>query len=432
MDLRRRCLIVLSTLLILVVDPPGARLLPIAPSTRPAPISGENPGLDDWLGTGCAHACRHGPHRMNGTPTTPHASPPRPQQRLHPCKVFRIRALFPLAILLLPATAHAADFCVSNVAQLHAALATAASNGEDDHIKINRGIYRLDKPLEYVAAENQDLTISGGWTLCFGFNGNPALTVIDGGAELPLARIGGAAGTHGDIAIRRLTWQNGRNAYRASPLHLGSYLGWGGLLTVENNRFLHNHSDDEDVAEVIAIASTEGRLLVRNNLFAGNTNVLAGSPIMLIVHDDAVAYPGVFTNNTVYGTAAQSRDAVTLREGGSWYAANNLIWDASGLATLRLSGSGGATTTLAHNDIGALWGTPGVVFGNRTIDPRFVDAASGDFRLRDDSPLIDEGLDELPDGLGSYDAGGRARRVGGAVDIGAHERQERIFFDDFD
>ena len=52
-----------------------------------------------------------------------------------------------------------------------------------------------------------------------------------------------------------------------------------------------------------------------------------------------------------------------------------------------------------------------------TQDPRFVDPDAGDFRLRADSPLIDQGVDTPY----AYDFEG-TERPAGAFDIGSYER----------
>lgn len=60
--------------------------------------------------------------------------------------------------------------------------------------------------------------------------------------------------------------------------------------------------------------------------------------------------------------------------------------------------------------------------GNVTANPRYVDRARGDLRLRADSPLIDQGIVCSSGGVSIRDAAGRHRLKGRSVDIGAFER----------
>jgi hypothetical protein len=55
------------------------------------------------------------------------------------------------------------------------------------------------------------------------------------------------------------------------------------------------------------------------------------------------------------------------------------------------------------------------------VDPLFVDAANGDYRLSSNSPLIDQGYDS--GNLESFDLDGYPRESGDAVEIGAYEYQ---------
>jgi hypothetical protein len=56
-----------------------------------------------------------------------------------------------------------------------------------------------------------------------------------------------------------------------------------------------------------------------------------------------------------------------------------------------------------------------------SVGPRYIDAASSDYRLRKDSPLRDRGAPCTAGGLARRDAADHARLVGASVDIGAFE-----------
>ncbi|HEY6567982.1 MAG TPA: hypothetical protein VI341_10740 [Actinomycetota bacterium] len=60
--------------------------------------------------------------------------------------------------------------------------------------------------------------------------------------------------------------------------------------------------------------------------------------------------------------------------------------------------------------------------GSVNVNPRFVDRANGNLRLKQSSPLIAEGLTCSPGGVANLDAAGRGRLRGASVDIGAFER----------
>ncbi len=59
--------------------------------------------------------------------------------------------------------------------------------------------------------------------------------------------------------------------------------------------------------------------------------------------------------------------------------------------------------------------------GNIALDPLFINAAGGDFRLRPDSPCINAGSNEFV--FGETDVAGNPRIISGTVDIGAYESQ---------
>ncbi|MGD9008637.1 MAG: right-handed parallel beta-helix repeat-containing protein [Desulfobacteraceae bacterium] len=74
---------------------------------------------------------------------------------------------------------YAQTFCVDTAAELDSALTTAASNGEDDVVRIVQGEYTGN--FVYGSAEAFDVTIEGGYlTGCTGRVANAANTVLDG------------------------------------------------------------------------------------------------------------------------------------------------------------------------------------------------------------------------------------------------------------
>jgi hypothetical protein len=71
----------------------------------------------------------------------------------------------------------------------------------------------------------------------------------------------------------------------------------------------------------------------------------------------------------------------------------------------------------------------GVNAGNNLIgaDPKFVDSAGRDYRLKAKSPAINAGSNDPPGALGPLDLDGHPRIAGGTVDIGACELGEPDF-----
>jgi len=63
-----------------------------------------------------------------------------------------------LTLLSIPTFSLGATFCVSNASDLQTALTTAASNGEDDTIKIVQGTYNGN--FTYASTEAYSLTVT--------------------------------------------------------------------------------------------------------------------------------------------------------------------------------------------------------------------------------------------------------------------------------
>jgi len=346
-----------------------------------------------------------------------------------------MRYLMPSALLFLNIPASAATFCAETVQELQNALTSAQSNGEDDTIRLATGTYLLDEKLVYSTGENFSLTLVGGYLSvgslqCLLWFPDPANTVLDGQGQTSLIELHGSSGS-GAIGVGHLTFRNGVGTDE-HPVFIGGFAGYSGAVTIQSSVFENLAGRSDAGYTAVQISVDRGSLAARDNVFAGNTTDSGLQPVDLLINAAPIAPlaptvnpNGGFNNNTVTGNGGGY--AIGLRGSGFWSAANNVIWgNENGDVTL------GAHVALYDNDIGTYQGTPDSETGGVSIDPRFVDAANGNYRLRADSPLIDEGIGDPYGGVGTYDAGGRERIVFAAVDIGAYELQDPIFSDGFD
>jgi predicted outer membrane repeat protein len=176
---------------------------------------------------------------------------------------------------------------------------------------------------------------------------------------------------------------------------------------------------------------TDGPVTLANSIFDTNTASLGGGAIDFIQTSD-----GDLRNCTFSGNDAGSGDAILFGSTGTLLVLNTILWGpAAPIADLGL----GAVTVSACDIRGGWAGAGG---GNITGNPRFVNATTGNFRLRSTSPCIERGRNTFvpADGFDLDNDGNTAERIpldyyelsrfvdGNAdgvarVDIGAAERQ---------
>lgn len=331
----------------------------------------------------------------------------------------RIVSLVPLLAALLPLPLVAASFCVSNSAELQAALAAAASNADStDTIRLRPGVYPSPLPNGFreTFPHGDNISISGGWLPLIGPCDLPGYdataSVIDGegqraglvfhrngtgsgethlswltirGGRQNLSSLfygnGGGVAIHdsGAASIQHMIFENNRATVRGGALYLG-----GAQRTVRNNLFVDNWAAN---GGAVFAPGAGGAVLFSNNTLTRN-QLVAPTGLAFVVDFDAsptsFAWNNILYNNPISVYCDISGDQHVLN--------NNIIEHPCG-----------SYATGSSNNV--------------NVDPRFVHPLD-DLRLRRDSPAIDAGSNA---GVGTRDLDGRPRQIGPAVDCGAYE-----------
>jgi hypothetical protein len=368
--------------------------------------------------------------------------------------IFRITIA--LAGLSVFAPSWATVFCVADADGLTAALLAAQNDDASDSIRLRTGHYLAPAGGWHVDIQNKGISIAGGFqdADCQTFSRDASLTVLDGHNEVRPLTIDTSFHDFnqkdGQILISGLTIQNGFGALVGGLKISDAGPIYNGAIRVERNIFLDNVATtyQEDNSAGALLAATDGTtfdgqtiLVVRDNLFARNRAPDAAAA-MLFSNNSIAVNNNTFTRNQATDITLPVRTAVASFTFFSPYYANNILWDNNpddldGTYDLRADNPISSTLphpTLFDNDVQALFGMPAVEQDNQSVDPQFVDAAGGNFRLAGTSQLIDAGIDQpAQGGTGPVDLDGRGRLLGEHVDIGAYEAlPDPVFGNGFD
>lgn len=353
-----------------------------------------------------------------------------------------------LAILLLAvacaAPARAASFCVSSVSGLANALAyydLSASSDETVTIRIVQGTYAVGATLNRLyggASANDDVNLKllGGYTSnCASRQPDPRNTVLDGG-NVANSGVGLKMHGTGSLLVEGITFT--RFTGSTSMVGMGSASHVGEVLLIDKDFFSES---DDSVYEVrqsrfirnggqAMIYMTGSLLRFVDNVVADNAlSRLTGfdfSGAVVVTLDAEVDAAVTLTNNTVTGTMGGPgvliQTLITGDSGRISEVTDNLLWNNAGpdivftgtaehvyplLSSFNLYGSANANYPQSSSDL--------------HVDPRFVDAASGNYRLASNSPAINRGALLQLQGFPVRDADGAARITGSRIDIGAYE-----------
>lgn len=160
---------------------------------------------------------------------------------------------------------------------------------------------------------------------------------------------------------------------------------------------------------------------IANNLIEDNA---AGSGAGVLI-STATGEAQLCNNTIVNNEADYSGGGVRVTGESEATIINCVVWGnrADGDLEGAQIDKGLASVGLLHCCVEGWSGFPGVN-GNFGRDPLFADAAAGDYRLRDNSPCVDSGLNDAG-GVGDKDLDGNLRIQGRLVDMGAYETPVR-------
>lgn len=325
------------------------------------------------------------------------------------------------ALALAPA-ADAATVCVTNIDELITALADAEDNGEDDSLLLTDGVYTTPiQGLAFASEEGKSLSIVGGYIpvglTCAKFGPSPNRTIIDApdlSHGLFLTDTSPSAANTPTYTLEDITFANGMAGWQFD--NSGSAISH----QVRVERVVHRNLTARSF-----FAKVRGTLRMWNNQVVLNGTAADPADTGGVIRLQGASSAATITHNTFsrnrFPTVTGNALRIFCDNGAATVdATNNIIRD-NGTLVPDLNVDDACDLALTFNNYETLVGTADTSCCNTNLQPTFVDALAGDFRLRHDSPLRNIG-DLTPDGgLPLEDFEGYPRPDGLLPDLGAHE-----------
>jgi len=347
-------------------------------------------------------------------------------------------------------SAAAAVHCVSTPTEFQNALNLSSASAEDDEIRVRANQYPLTQTLLYVSTNPGALTIKGGYldAPCNARSLDASATVLDGGGTsrvmlLTFQPPNQSSATATRLAVENFTIRNGNaGETRGGGISMSSTnQGASAEIWLDNMIFRDNAGFFSGGADLY---TERGLVRVANCLFDGNT-----APTTAYAHLAAVSAKSDFGNaqgvmitlSTFVGARCPNLGGRACGVGvlvpfGTRADVIDSVFDDNQAGDIGFESTAGTlgTAYLYYNRIGARTGnvTP-TEFGNVTESPRFVDPAARNYRLRNDSPLLNRAL--ATPNYYSYsvaDLDGANRIQTTYPDLGAYENQDAVYSDGFD
>jgi hypothetical protein len=265
-------------------------------------------------------------------------------------------------------------------------------------------------------------------------------STVGGGAYL-------YASENGRILLQRCVFEDNTAQSPSQPRGGGMYVDAFNASSIEirrselrGNVLLGGSMSGGNGAALNGLAIGTATLQVRSTVFARNrdeSRIDGGQQLSLQTANSATvrigdaeisAGSGMGVEAFAYDTSRTDLTNLTVvANSGGGLLLNRFSGAVTSLFNSILHGNGG--TELSTNQAPTS-GANLIEGSSGATDPRFVDVALDDYRLRAGSPAIDAGSGAPPAGLGATDADGGVRLLGTAVDLGAYEFVDPTLFAD--
>lgn len=335
-------------------------------------------------------------------------------------------AIAAIGLLGLSPGASAATFCVTTPAEFQAALTTAASNGEDDVIRVHQGNYALTQQLLFDSSQTNGLDISGGWfsfpTPCAVQFPDASTTVLDGQGATGGLNIVSREVVPGTYRVGNLTIRRTRNTGLGETSGLEvSFLSTlsPGTVDLYNLILRENGQPPGPLINSVGIATFGPmNLRVRSTLVADNFG-----PGIVGVHAQGVTSGSVYLQHlTVAGNQGTGNGFAGVVKAGAanLTVENSIVWgntsaNAQGNCPLAVTNADRLRFVIATSVCGQQSGSN---IGVQFVNPRFID---NDFRIGSNSPAFDIGMNPPTMPLTTRDIENNPRVLGNKPDLGAYE-----------
>ncbi len=322
-----------------------------------------------------------------------------------------MRTTLLILLLCLSPSSWTATVCVDSAVNLVQAIDAIEDQPEGSiyTIKIVQGTYNVDGAIQMQEAYGHGVRVLGGYTAgCVSRVVNPSNTVLDGrGASSVLGVWNRDADS--EVLVEGLTVTRFHN-FSAINLQDSDQ----SRLEVRHCRVINNQVDE-------AISLWGSRMVVSNNLVAGNS-VAAADGAVLLEYRSGSDSAAVVNNNTIANNTGGPGLKIISADGSYRLGevANNIIYGNTVDLNLLVFFYSGHSLSVRGNLYGTMLGTP-LTSDNIVANPLFANAAGGDYSLALISPAVNSGAASQHYSFPSRDIVNRTRIIGSRIDRGAFE-----------